>query len=35
MTVYDPSRRDTYDSKYLEVTMEVKDKNMHTANRCT
>jgi hypothetical protein len=35
MTVYDPSRWDTYDSKYLEVTMEVEDKNMHMANRCT
>jgi hypothetical protein len=33
-TVYDPSRWDTYDAKYLEVTTEVVDKNLHMANQC-
>jgi hypothetical protein len=35
MTVYDPRRWDTYDdAKYLEVTTEAEDKNLHMANRC-
>jgi hypothetical protein len=35
MTVYDPSRWDTYDNaKYLEVTTEVEDKKLHMDNRC-
>jgi hypothetical protein len=35
MTVYDPSRWDTYDhTQYFEVTTEVEDKKLHMANRC-
>jgi hypothetical protein len=34
-TVYDPSRRDTYDhAKCFEVTTEAEDKKLHMENRC-
>jgi hypothetical protein len=35
MTVYDPSRWDTYNhTQYFEVTTEVEEKKLHMANRC-
>jgi hypothetical protein len=34
-TVYDPSRRDTFNhANYFEVTTEVEDKKLHMANKC-
>jgi hypothetical protein len=33
--VYDPSYWDTYDhAQYFEVSTEVEDNKLHTANRC-